>query len=323
MNVFTDISDIQRKKNTVITIGTFDGLHLGHMAIIERLKHLSNARGGRSLVITFDPHPRSVVNTSEDFRLLTTTREKIGLFGSSGVENLLILKFTREFAQLTSEEFFRTVIAGKIGISELVIGYDHRLGRNRDGDESKLRQLGHIYSFGVEPVFAVNVDGETVSSTKIRHALLEGNVAKASGFLGRHYEISGKVVPGARRGRTLGFPTANIQPGDKTKLIPANGIYLVEFVIHPDGGNTQQTEESFYGLMNIGLRPTFADVTEQVIEVYLLDFEGDIYGREVTVKLLEYMRPEIKFASVQELVLKMQNDTADARQLIFQRFRKD
>lgn len=323
MNVFTDISDIQRKKNTVITIGTFDGLHLGHMAIIERLNDLSNARGGRSLVITFDPHPRSVVNTSEDFRLLTTTREKIGLFGSSGVENLLILKFTREFAQLTSEEFFRTVIADKIGISELVIGYDHRLGRNRDGDESKLRQLGRIYSFGVEPVFAVNVDGETVSSTKIRHALLEGNVAKASGFLGRYYEISGKVVPGARRGRTLGFPTANIQPGDKTKLIPANGIYLVEFVIHSDGGSTLQTEESLYGLMNIGLRPTFEDVTEQVIEVYLLDFQGDIYGREVTVKLLEYMRPELKFASAQELVHQMQKDTEDARRLIERRIKKD
>lgn len=324
MNVFTDISQLQRNKNTIITIGTFDGFHLGHKGIADKLQEVASVRGGRSLLITFEPHPRSVVSKNYNMKLLTTLEEKIEILSGTGLENILVVNFTAEFASLTPEQFFEDMIVRNIGVSELVIGHDHRLGKNRDGDENKLKQLGHIFSFGVHPVEAVRLDGETVSSTRVRHLLEEGNVERASAMLGRDYSFSGTVVKGAQRGRTMGFPTANVQPDNPMKLIPARGVYLVEFILHPESesgvnaatgtesvkvhSGSEDGRQKYFGVMNIGLRPTFGDVVEQVNEAYLFGFDGDIYSRKVTVRFLRHLREEKKFGSIDELVRQIEAD---------------
>ncbi|MCX6152117.1 MAG: bifunctional riboflavin kinase/FAD synthetase [Ignavibacteriales bacterium] len=307
MKIFQDILQVSKKKNTVLTIGTFDGFHLGHQKIMEQVIIDTNGRGGRSLVITFEPHPRNVISKDYNLKLLTSTEEKISLIKKAGIENILIIKFSEEFSKLTAEEFIRDYIVAKIGASELVIGHDHRLGRDRIGDESKLKELGKQFSFDVAPVNAVKINGEIVSSTIIRAALLEGNIDKANAFLGRSYSFSGKVVTGAMRGRELGFPTANIELDENQKLVPANGIYIVEFFVN---------SKKHFGLMNIGTRPTFEDSLKVVIEVYLYDFNNDIYGKNVSVNIIHRMREELKYPAKEELIAQMEIDKIKGLEII-------
>lgn len=293
MNLYTDISQINKDKNTVITIGTFDGFHLGHQKIVNKVLSSSQKNNWRNLLITFEPHPRSVVSKDFNIQILTTLEEKKELISKAGISNLYVINFTKEFSELSYEEFFVKYIVNNIGISELIIGHDHKIGKNRRGDEDKLRELGRQHSFSVTPVNAVEVEGEVISSTKVRHALLEGSIEKVTSYLGRPYSFSGSVMKGAGRGRSLGFPTANIGVGNDSKCIPANGVYAVELVFK---------DLSYYGLMNIGLRPTFGDALKTMIEVYIFDFNQDIYYEKIRVNLIDRIRDERKFSSREELV---------------------
>lgn len=299
MNVFDNLSEVKKEKNTVVTIGTFDGIHLGHEKIIEEVIKKTSIYGGRNIVVTFDPHPRNVVSKGNNIKLLNTLDEKIEILKDLGIENLLVVKFTNEFSQLTSEEFFKKYIINGIGIKEVVIGYDHHFGKGRDGDKSTLEELGREFDFSVTSVDAVSINGITVSSTKIRNALDKGDVKLANTLLGRYYSFSGTVIKGDQRGRQLGFPTANIKPDDENKLLPLLGIYAVEFIVD---------DKKYTGLMSIGKRPTFYDEGKITTEVYIFDFEKEIYGKHVTVNMVERIRGEEKYSSAEELVEQMNKD---------------
>ena len=307
MNIFHDISEINKDENTFLTLGTFDGVHLGHRKIIDRLISKTRNADGRNFLITFDPHPRNVITKNADFKILSTPTEKAVVLEKLGIMNLLIINFTKEFSQQSAEEFFKNYIIDRIGIKEIVIGYDHHFGKGRGGDESTLRDLGRQYGFGVEAVDAFRYDGEIISSTKIRKAIAEGSIKTANAYLDRNYEFSGTVIEGDKRGRELGFPTANIKPDNEYKLLPALGIYLVEFFV----GNRR-----FFGLLSIGKRPTFYNSGKIVPEVYVYDFDEEIYGENVRVAVLERLRGEEKFSSADELVTQMKIDKKNGIEII-------
>ncbi|RJP62230.1 MAG: bifunctional riboflavin kinase/FAD synthetase [Ignavibacteriales bacterium] len=307
MKVFNNIEQISKDVNTVLTIGTFDGFHIGHQEIIRSVVETAGKQNSRSFVITFEPHPRSVVSKDYDVKLLTTINEKLELFEKAGIENVLIIDFTMEFSKLTAEEFVSRYLVNKIGINSIILGHDHKLGKDRAGGEDKIKELGAKYNFNVVPVSAVQIDGEIVSSTKVRNALLNSELDKANKFLGRDYSINGKIVEGAKRGRTLGFPTANINPDNPNKIIPSNGIYFVECFIR---------KQKYFGLLNIGTRPTFDDSAKVILEVYLYDFAGDIYGEDISVILLKRMRDELKYNTKEELIAQMENDKQNGIELI-------
>jgi riboflavin kinase/FMN adenylyltransferase len=300
MRVFDNLSEILTDKNTVLTLGTFDGIHLGHQKIIEIIKKNASSYGGKSLLVTFDPHPRSVIsNNIEGLKILSTLKEKIAILETSGIDNLFIIKFTQEFSQLTAEEFFKKYIINGTGLREIVIGKDHRFGKGRAGNVGTLRNLGKEFSFNVTIVDEVKLNSETISSTKIRKALNDGNAQLANLYLGRFYSFSGTVVEGDKRGRRLGFPTANIQLDNEIKLLPAIGIYAVEFIT---GG------KKHYGLLSIGKRPTFYSSGKVIPEVYVYDFDTNIYGEYVTVNVIERIRGEEKFSTAEELIVQMNKD---------------
>ena len=299
MRVYNDRFLIEKNDSTIITIGTFDGVHLGHQEIFNVLINKSKYNGCRSFVITFEPHPRMVIQPNSDLKLLTTFEEKVEILEEMGIDNLLVIPFTKEFSQLTSEEFFRQYILDGTGIKKMVIGYDHRFGKGRDGDEQKIRELGKLNNFEVQKTEAVTISDTVVSSSKIRHALSEGEVKKAAQMLGRNYSFAGKVVVGDKRGRELGFPTANIQLENESKLIPKNGVYAVKVFLE---------ERIFNGVMNIGLRPTFKDTKIVLSEVHILDFNEDIYGKRIGVEFIERIRDEKKFGSKEELIKQIEID---------------
>ncbi len=299
MEVFDDLLKVKKDKNTVVTIGTFDGIHLGHKKILEEVSRKTSFYGGRNFVVTFEPHPRKVVSKSNNVKLLNTLHEKKEVLREAGIQNLLVIKFTKEFSQLSSEEFFKKYIIDGIGLKEMVIGYDHHFGKGRGGDKSTLEELGLEYEFNVTSVDAVSVDGVTVSSTKIRSALNEGKISLANQLLGKYYSFYGEVIKGDQRGRQLGFPTANIKIKDEDKLLPLIGIYAVEFWVD---------DAKHYGLMSIGKRPTFYDDGSVTTEVYVLDFNKDIYGKNVKVSLVERIRGEEKYSSADELIKQMNKD---------------
>ncbi len=299
MEVFNSLSDVKKDKNTVITLGTFDGIHLGHKKIIDEVINKAENLRARSFLITFDPHPRIVVSKGHTIKLLNTLHEKIEILGNLKIQNILIINFTKEFSQLSSEEFFKNYIIDKIGLREIVIGYDHHFGKGRGGDENTLREMGKEFDFNVTRVDAVNINGTSVSSTKIRNALAEGNIALANSFLGRYYSFQGNVVKGDGRGRLLGFPTANIKLKDENKLLPAIGIYAVELIVD---------DIKHFGLMSIGKRPTFYNDGQLTTEIYIFDFNKDIYNKNVNVKVVERIRGEEKYSSPEDLVAQMKKD---------------
>jgi len=299
MEVFNSLSEVKKDKNTVITLGTFDGIHLGHKKIIEEVNNKAEKLRARSFLITFDPHPRIVVSKGHTIKLLNTLQEKIEILGNLKIQNLLIINFTKEFSQLTSEEFFKNYIIDKIGLKEIVIGYDHHFGKGRGGDENTLREMGKEFDFNVTRVDAVNINGTSVSSTKIRNALAEGNISLANSFLGRYYSFHGNVVKGDGRGRLLGFPTANIKLKEENKLLPAIGIYAVELIVD---------NVKHFGLMSIGKRPTFYNDGQLTTEIYIFDFDKNIYDKNVIVKVVERIRGEEKYSSPEELVAQMKKD---------------
>lgn len=310
MNVYHSIESFQPLPAAVVTSGTFDGVHLGHQRILARLIESARATGGQSVVLTFWPHPRTVVsNDSRELKLLSTLDEKIELMEKAGVEHLVVIPFTRSFSELSSEDFIRQILMERIGTRKLVIGYDHRFGRNREGGFEYLSQHGHEYGFEIEEIPRQDIEAVGVSSSKIRAALLEGNIGTANKYLGRPYSLSGTIVKGRQLGRTIGYPTANIQVDDAIKLIPANGVYAVDVLYRG---------QTLMGAMNIGTRPTVAG-THRTVEVYILDFDQDIYGEHLTVGMQEYLRPELKFNGLPELVEQMHLDVEKTRELFRQK----
>lgn len=304
MQVFNSIKDLTKNKNTILTLGTFDGIHPGHLKIIDKLVGCSTEKGCRNVVITFYPHPRTVLGSDNSVKMLTTQEEKINLLEKHGVENLLTINFTKEFASLSAEDFIYEYLINGIGLREIVLGHDHHFGKGRKGNVGLLKQIGVKEDFIVTAAEPCLIDGEVVSSTKIRNAIAEGNIAKANMLLGRNYEFSGAVVGGDKRGRELGFPTANIKLTSQEKLLPASGIYAVKVDVE---------NEKHSGLLSIGKRPTFYNEGELVAEVYIFDFNREIYDETVTVELIERLRGEEKFNSAEELINQMNKDVEKGR----------
>lgn len=321
MKVYYNLADFKALKNAVVTIGTFDGVHLGHQKILQILKETAQKTGGESVVLTFWPHPRVVVSKdSQDLKLLSTIDEKIELLAgddsqNQGVDHLLILPFTREFSELSSEEYVSNILIDKIGTKKLVIGYDHRFGRNREGSFDYLNQNSDIFGIEIEEIPRQEIEHLTISSTKIRQSLLNGEVSSANELLGRKYSFTGIVVKGRQLGRTIGFPTANVQVAQFYKLIPVNGVYAVK---------TFFRNQWHDGMMNIGTRPT-VDGVGRTQEVNIFDFDDNIYGETMTVEIVDYIRQEQKFDGLDELKAQILSDKTKANEILaFERqFRKN
>jgi len=291
--------------NPVVTIGTFDGVHLGHREVISELKRISALSGGDSVVFTFEPHPRIVIAPGEDsLRLLSTKNEKIRLMEQLGIDHLVIYPFTMGFSKLSYNEFVTNILVGMMNISSLVVGYDHRFGQGRKGDFSSLELLSKTLNFKVEQLSQLFVNSNVVSSTKIRQALIAGDITKANHFLGYRYLLSGKVIEGKQLGRKLGFPTANIETMEDHKLVPGDGVYAV-FV---------QTGGKIYkGMLNVGIRPTVNyNADHKSIEVHIFDFDSDIYNTEITLYFEKKIRDEQKFAGIVELKEQLIKDRISA-----------
>ena len=307
MKVYTEVSENIKTKNAVVTVGSFDGLHPGHFKILNEVKKIVAQKNGTGFVVTFEPHPRFVLSKDFEMKLLTSLDEKKEILEKAGIENLMVINFTKEFSQLTSDEFIKQFIVDKIGALHMVIGHDHKFGKDRLGDVVKLSEVGKLYNFDVTDVSAESMNGEIISSTKIRNALAEGNVERANLFLGRNYSFSGKIVIGAQRGRTLGFPTANIMLDEHRKAVPKNGVYFTKCFVD---------DEILFGIMNIGYRPTFENKHELVLEVHLLNFDRDIYGRAIKIEFLKRLRDEIKFDSKDSLIHQIKTDKQTAQGII-------
>lgn len=299
MNVYYGIKDFTKLHNAVVTSGTFDGVHLGHQKILNRLKEVAFETGGESVVITFYPHPRSVISPdNKTINLLSTLDEKIELLEKNGINHLVIIPFTRDFSELSSEEFIQKILIETIGTKTLVIGFDHRFGKNREGGFDYLKANKARYGFEIEEISRQDLENVGISSSKIRKALIEGDVPTADHFLGRNYALSGVIVKGKQLGRTIGFPTANIQVREIAKLVPADGVYAVKVYYH---------EEEFEGMLNIGNRPT-VDGTLKTIEVNIFDFDREIYGENLTIEFIQKIRNEQKFNGLDELKAQIAKD---------------
>lgn len=302
MNIFHAINEFVSSKKTIITLGTFDGVHIGHRKILEKLTQSTENRKYESMVLTFFPHPRMVLEGQSEVKLLNTIEEKTALLENSGIENLIIHPFDEIFSRLTASEFVKTVLVDQLRIKKIIIGYDHKFGRNRSANIDDLIAFGKEYDFEVEQISAQEIEAVSVSSTKIRKELKAGNVALANEYLGYTYFLTGTVKKGNQLGRTIGFPTANIQIPEEYKLIPKNGVYIVKSIIN---------QKTVFGMMNIGFNPTVEKECLS-LEIHYFDFDADLYDTEVVVSLLEYIRPEQKFESFDLLKAKLEEDKNQA-----------
>jgi riboflavin kinase / FMN adenylyltransferase len=306
MKIYHGIEDFSRLDYAVVTSGTFDGVHLGHQKILSRLNEIASSQHGETVVITFWPHPRLVLKPDTTLKLLNTFEEKAELLKAQGINHLIRIPFTKEFSQLTSEEFIIKILVETIGTKKLVIGYDHHFGKNREGSFEQLKLNGPKYGFDVEEISRQDVDHIGVSSTKIRKALEEGDIDTATHLLGNPYSLTGRVVSGDKLGRLLGFPTANIQIDTAFKLIPADGIYAVTVVY---------AHETFKGMLYIGNRPTINGI-KQNIEVNIFDFDKDIYGDSLTIHFHSLIRLDIKFNDLEGLRTQLGLDKIEALRML-------
>lgn len=303
LKVFHSIQSFSSNKQTVVTIGTFDGVHIGHQKILKQITKNAQALQCESLVLTFFPHPRMVLQKDTDMKQLNSVNEKLQLLEDLGIDNIVIHPFDKDFSRLTAEEFVKQVLVDKFKIKKIIIGYDHRFGRNRTANIDDLKTYGGLFGFEVEQISAEEINEVSVSSSKIRNALIDGNLDVAATYLGYNYSITGIVSKGKQLGRTLGFPTANISIKDENKLIPTNGVYVVKSIL---------SDEVFYGMMNIGIRPT-VDGTMRTVEIHFFDFNKDIYGQEITISFLKRMRDEQKFESLDALKEQLKIDQNNAK----------
>lgn len=304
MNIYHSIHDFTTSQKTVFTLGTFDGVHVGHTKIIERLLK-SSSNNEQSLVLTFFPHPRMVLQKESDIKLLNTIEERTQLLEKAGLQQLIIHPFDQAFSRLTAEEFVKNILVDIFNIKKIIIGHDHRFGRNRTANIDDLIRYGKEYGFEVEQISAQEIDEVSISSTKIRTALNEGKIDLANEYLGYNYSFTGLVVHGKKLGRTIGFPTANLKIEESYKLIPAIGVYAVKCKV----GN-----QKLKGMLNIGTNPTVHG-EHLSIEVNLFNFDAEIYGEKITVELIKRIRDESKFNSVDELKAQLHKDALFAQQL--------
>lgn len=305
MQVHRDLNKLPAFRNAVITIGTFDGVHTGHQHILQQLQEAAQACNGETVIITFDPHPREVLAGDKSVRLLTTLEEKISLLAHWGIHHLVVVPFTRAFSELSATAYLEDFLISTFRPHSIIIGYDHRFGHNREGGLELLEAEQEKYGFQLLEIPQQVIHHAAVSSTRIRKSLHEGDIRLATELLGYPYFLNGKVVHGDKMGRKLGFPTANISLNDYRKLIPAQGVYAVTVTIGHNGPLLQ-------GALNIGTRPTF-NGAELRIEVFILDFDQEIYDAPIRVDFLEYIRADKKFDSVEALVVQMKNDVEQAR----------
>lgn len=303
MQVHFDINSLPAIKNAIVSQGTFDGVHLAHKKIIERLKQIASIKDGETVLITFEPHPRMVLFPDDHgLQLLSTLNEKIHLLEKAGIDHLIILPFTKEFSRQTSEQFIRTILVNKIKTNTLVIGYDHRFGKNREGSFEHLKESSSLYGFEVEEIPEQDIDDIAVSSTKIRNALLNNDIQTAQKYLGNSYSLEGKVVKGKQLGRTIGYPTANIEVENSFKLIPQDGVYAVW---------VWYNKARFGGMLNIGNNPTVAGKGRS-IEVNIFDFEKEIYTEMLKIEFVSKLRNEEKFNGLDALKAQLHLDKQNA-----------
>ncbi len=308
MKIFRNLDDVEHKANCVLTTGTFDGVHLGHQSIIRTLHDYAKERGGNVTIITFEPHPQFVVNTAQKngLRLLTTIEEKIDILQQFEIDRLIVIPFDTKFAQLSSSQFIEQILVKKIGFQTIVIGYDHAFGRDRQGNFEALDQLSHRYGYEIIVCPPFEMDGVIISSTKIRKLLASGDVEQAARYLGRNYRLTGSVVPGEGRGRTLNIPTANLTPISEQKLIPLDGIYAVW---------ARLRSGRYPGVLYIGSKPTFA-FKRQTIELHILDFAGDLYGQKIEIEFVARIRDDQQFDNATKLVERIEQDKMAARAIL-------
>lgn len=308
MKLYRSLNDFTKLHNAVVSQGTFDGVHIGHQEIIKQMKEVAAKTGGSTVMLTFFPHPRMVLYPdNEDFKLLQIYEEKVEQFDKYGLDHLIVEPFTVSFSRFTTEKFVKEVLVTKIGAKHIVVGHDHRFAKNREGTFKDLQNLSSSYGFTVSETNPVVVEGVAVSSTKIRNALLSGDVGLAKRLLGYDYQLKGVVKHGNKVGRTIEFPTANIYVLEKFKLVPGEGVYAVKVDV---------LGEKFNGMLNIGKRPTVGGSGDATIEVHLIDYKKDIYGRVIKINFVEKIRNEIKFPTMDDLKKQLEKDKFEALRLL-------
>lgn len=306
MKIYHNINEFNAVNNAVVTIGTFDGVHLGHRKIIARIKELAEEIGGETVILTFFPHPRMILNPEdESIKLINTINEKAALLEQLGIDNLIITPFSRDFSNQTPEAYIRDVLVNKIGTKKIVIGYDHRFGKDRQGSLDDLLKLAPVYGFEVVEIPEQDIDDVAVSSTRIRTALLDGKIELANTLLGYQFFITGKVVRGDQIGRQIGYPTANIVIEERYKLIPSDGIFAAKIKVN---------DVLYNGMAYIGSRPTINGVTRN-IEINIFDFNEEIYNQQVTLYFYNYVRGDIKFTGLDDLKIQLAKDKIDVQTL--------
>jgi riboflavin kinase/FMN adenylyltransferase len=310
VKVTHDYSQFSSTKKTIVTIGTFDGVHIGHQKIISQLLNASKSKNETSVLLTFFPHPRMVLQKDSNIKLINTIDEKINLLEKIGLEELIIHPFNREFSRLTALEFVRDILVHKLNISKLIIGYDHHFGKNREGNFEQLLEYGGMFDFEVEEIPAQNINDISVSSSKIRTALIDGDIERANKYLDYNFMLSGKVVAGNNLGSKINFPTANIHIEQDYKLIPKNGVYIVKSII---------LSVAYFGMLNIGNRPTI-DGKQQTIEVHFFNFDKNIYEENIQIELLKFIRDEEKFESIDALKNQLVEDEIMIKNIISTEF---
>ena len=307
MKVYYGVDSFVPPSFPVVTTGTFDGVHSGHMVILNRIKELARQHNGETVVVSFDPHPRTVIHPHLDIRLLQTIDEKIVRLGKAGIDHFVIIPFTKEFSRTSSLSFVRDMLIKALGTKLLVIGYDHQFGRNREGSIVDLEEFSVAYGFQIEQIEAQTFENINISSTKIRKALASGDFDTANQFLGYPFTLTGTVIHGLKKGKEIGFPTANIDVTNPHKLIPAQGVYAVHVLV-------QGIE--YKGMLNIGLNPTVRSDKKQSVEVHLFDFDTDVYGEEIIINFIQRIRSEKKFDSLNELKGQLAKDKRTSQQIL-------
>ena len=306
MTIYNNINEFSSTDNTILTIGTFDGVHLGHQKVLERLTNSAIENNLKSTVLTFFPHPRTILNPDKPLKLINSVKERTELLNRSKVDNLIIHPFDKNFSELDPEKYVVEILVKKLKAKIILIGYDHKFGKNRTADITDLKIYGKKYGFKVIEIKAEEISNIAISSTKIRKAISEGNISTAKKYLGYDFSLSGKIVHGKSIGRTLGFPTANIEVKEEYKLLPKNGVYLIQSVIN---------HNKYFGMMNIGIKPTIKE-SSKTIEVNFFDFEGDLYHKNIEVNIKKFIRDEIKFDSLELLKSQILKDKINCNSII-------
>tara|TARA_B110000003_G_scaffold222793_1_gene223040 strand:- start:146 stop:1078 length:933 start_codon:yes stop_codon:yes gene_type:complete len=306
MTSFSNIDEFNSTDYTILTIGTFDGVHLGHQKVLERLTKEAKNNNLKSTVLTFFPHPRTVLNPNKPLKLINSVNERTDLLSKSKIDNLIIHPFDKSFSELDPEKYVLEILVKKLKAKIILIGYDHKFGKNRTADINDLKMYGEKYGFKVIEIKAEEISNIAISSTKIRKAISEGDISTAKEYLGYDVTLSGRIVHGKSIGRTIGFPTANVEVSEEYKLLPKNGVYLIQSIIN---------KKQVFGMMNIGVKPTLIE-SSKTIEINFFDFEGDLYDRNIRVNIKQFIRDEIKFESLELLKSQIQKDKINCNSII-------